>query len=1007
MLPAAASRASALAPALAASEPPLAALLDGFACGTSMGARAPSERACAERALRERDAPYASFSSRTGRCLSCSAAEYVLRVGAGAYAIYSTRGLETGALAPTRSSAAAPRGAAGSGGEAAGARAAVEPERAPAGAFMQGWCWVALSALLVPALALASQQTRGDDRAARGTFAASGGVMASAAASEGHVRRAAAVRTCTLVAVTIVAWTGVGFSLAYGTVELLNGFVASPPLRLPRAAQLVADATTASQFFALTLVRALVLTVGLGSCGVVRTRWPSTPALALALACWLLIGACPPMHWVWGAAGALRARGAIDVSGAVTMGVTAASALCVVARERAMRRAPLGNGCGAAAADDDALDLDLDIDGRSSLCNAPSTLVGGVRAHLSERATRARRARMRAAPRARRGRACTGLLALGNGLLTRAPHARCCAVDSHRARAPRRPPAPRSAPCPRRDRAVRRLGGELRRERRGRGGWHGRVGARCMRPAHRPHAGPHNHTLAPFLFVSTHYNQTCKHSPSCLTSAAAAHAPRRAVAPRCQAVVGGSVWGIFTELRERRRQSLYDKLSLPGMRSSVSFAMLGGAELVATSTDSRPAGGYSDVVIGALMGAACAAVAGGVQPLRVVALQAAAGSALAALAAGSIETLFVRDAAVDEAHGGNGGSGGWLSRGRAPAPASVLDAPSHALILAGLAAVPPALLIAACSPLPTSLAPAEPRATETASTTTSVWAVQLLAAIGSGLWSAAVMQLLLALSRGGGSGDAFKYEQGRASNAAREATASPPHTPSATSLPAARAVPLAHPLSARSATQRPSSPSRTPSRRLSHGPHAAPPSAACGTCTPPCAQAYALANTTPRRRPPPSASQVTVDVPIVLPNGRGATLAIRTGDEIDELVRRFCAAHGLSEDCAPHIDSYLTARFAAPASNGAVRGGVCGADAGVAEGVPVRRMAAEGIAGESSGRLNFETPPDESQPGRRAEAAGSQPVSVDAAHAAPARRKAHAEHVTVEAGDFAARPVAE
>lgn len=46
-----------------------------------------------------------------------------------------------------------------------------------------------------------------------------------------------------------------------------------------------------------------------------------------------------------------------------------------------------------------------------------------------------------------------------------------------------------------------------------------------------------------------------------------------------------------------------------------------------------------------------------------------------------------------------------------------------------------------------------------------------------------------------------------------------------------------------------------------------------------------------------------------MPNGDTATLSIRFGDDIDELVQRFCAQHRLSEDCAPHIHHYVMSRY--------------------------------------------------------------------------------------------------
>lgn len=402
-----------------------------------------------------------------------------------------------------------------------------------------------------------------------------------------------------------------------------------------------------------------------------------------------------------------------------------------------------------------------------------------------------------------------------------------------------------------------------------------------------------------------------------LTSAPPRHTRARSrTRVHVQAVVGGTVWMVFAELRERRKQMLqHHKLSLPGMRSSVSFAMLGGTEIAATSIHSRPDGGYSDVAIGAVMGMVCTAAAGGVQPLRAVAMQALAGSSFAALAAGSLEMLFVADGGDETDERGAGG------RGRESRPNSVLDAPAHALILAGFAAAPVALLLASLGPIPPALAPPELAAEPSARG--SVCAVQLLAIVGSALWSAMAMHLLLLLSSAalGGGGEGAPAEAAGGKGAADPSLSGrlpsfPSHAPGAHVRPHLTASHSSSPSRAGDGDDLTATPGRmrhmpslTPVAHLGAGAPAHASTSAClggsGSGTPP----HARQPGGRAQLPATPASAVSVDVPVFLPNGDKAMLSVRVGDEIEELVAGFCARHRLSRDCAPAIYQYLVARY--------------------------------------------------------------------------------------------------
>jgi len=57
-----------------------------------------------------------------------------------------------------------------------------------------------------------------------------------------------------------------------------------------------------------------------------------------------------------------------------------------------------------------------------------------------------------------------------------------------------------------------------------------------------------------------------------------------------------------------------------------------------------------------------------------------------------------------------------------------------------------------------------------------------------------------------------------------------------------------------------------------------------------------------------------IDIPVVLPDGAKVMMTIRQGDDIDDLVRSFCARHDLAEDCMPHIHTYLLQRYSAAAA---------------------------------------------------------------------------------------------
>lgn len=350
-------------PEAAAAQPPPQAIVSGFACGSLLRASVASARACAELVKAEAQRPYCSYSASAANCFACSAAEFAMRMGAAGYDIYATRESADADVAPSSPGLPAPPRGRDGGTAAAGG-----------GALQLGA--LALASLLVPAVALTAQHTRGDDHRADASYV--GSVMVSPTAGGARVRRVAAMRVCTVALVAAAAWTLLGFSLAFSSAELLDGVLGRPVLPLHLGSLMLAGAGQGGCLYALSLLRAVAMAVGLASCGVVRHTWASPLPLALVLSSWLLIGVCPPMHWIWSAHGGLRVRGAFDVSGALVSYVTAASGLCVVARARAARSATSAHG----GLEDDEMVLDLDIDGRSSLCNTSSIFVAGARRRL-------------------------------------------------------------------------------------------------------------------------------------------------------------------------------------------------------------------------------------------------------------------------------------------------------------------------------------------------------------------------------------------------------------------------------------------------------------------------------------------------------------------------------------------------------------------------------------------------------------------------------------------------
>jgi len=464
------------------------------------------------------------------------------------------------------------------------------------GPLSQETIWLALSALLVPAMVLVKQQSYADsNRALDADWV--GGIMAPSNAGDARAYRAALVRSVAIGLAVCAVWASLGYSLAFSPRELLNGFSGRPslPFSLERGFEpslFFLDEGHSWAFFALSLVRVLALALALGACGVVRLTWPSAPSLALALASWLLLGVCPPMHWLWSAHGGLRTHGAIDISGALLY-VAAAAAIGVVARACVATLGPEEGG----------LELGLGLAGRGSLSTHSV--------------------------------AATVLYAIGiTGL----------------------------------------------------------------------------------------------HGSSALSWGGD---PLSAVASTVTAAsIGALSWMAFTELRERRRQVLRRSLAArPGLRTSISFAMLGGVEVVDEATAGTRPGGFSEKVIGGLMGIASAAAGSGVQSLAAVAAQALAGAACAALVASSIKRLFEASGSAASRESGQ--------------PRNVLDAPAHVLLLSGLAAAPAALLLAALAP--------SPRASEASadgSAPASLWSVQLLAIMATGMWSALSMRLVMLITGG-------------------------------------------------------------------------------------------------------------------------------------------------------------------------------------------------------------------------------------------------------------------
>jgi hypothetical protein len=268
------------------------------------------------------------------------------------------------------------------------------------------------------------------------------------------------------------------------------------------------------------------------------------------------------------------------------------------------------------------------------------------------------------------------------------------------------------------------------------------------------------------------------------------------------------------------------------------------------------------------MGVACAAVGGGVQPLSAVVVQSLAGASVAAICSYSIGGLFT----VWEEAGGHGEA--HLD--------SVLDAPAHVLLLAGFAAVPTAMVLSAFAPLPAAVTPGD---TGVAS---AMWAVQLLAVVGTGMWSATTMRLIMLVSGSASAG-----------NQPEQLFSPHPSVP-----PSAQPKPIAFPLAVHAPPRKPMGGSH---RHLEHG-----------TPSSPSEQAWALLATSrqqvqhaavaSRSTLPPAERRAAIEVPIILPTGDTAMISISDGNDIEQLVMDFCIARHLSQDCVPHIRHFVSSR---------------------------------------------------------------------------------------------------
>lgn len=318
---------------------------------------------------------------------------------------------------------------------------------------------------------------------------------------------------------------------------------------------------------------------------------------------------------------------------------------------------------------------------------------------------------------------------------------------------------------------------------------------------------------------------------------------------------------MHTELRERWGQQGASQCCSRRTAGSLALGAPGAlAELRGARAAPKPEPRSSDLAVGALVGMAAGAVGGGVLPLPAVLLHALGGSLAAALLAAPIEDLFAYG--IAEGEQGAHACGDEQARGgaRASRAANVLCAPAHTLLLAGLVAVPIALVLAAFSPAPAALGAAAPHGSSAAKPVL----VQLLAIASVGGWAAGAMALVLLAT----AADSQRRIQGSLLDAGSIPS---DHSPSSADTP--------HQLSAQAASQHESR-QGTPAR--------ASPGLTCGSS---CSGGR---TTSPGRLAPHT------DTPAVS-SGR---------DDVRELARRFCVRHRLSEDCSPHIAQHALSRRA-------------------------------------------------------------------------------------------------
>jgi len=377
--------------------------------------------------------------------------------------------------------------------------------------------------------------------------------------------------------------------------------------------------------------------------------------------------------------------------------------------------------------------------------------------------------------------------------------------------------------------------------------------------------------------------------------------------------VAGTIWAVLGEFN-----SSTDEQGAQLTRS-VSFAMLGRADSGSETPSTRPSQ-LSDVGIGCAVGVACSAAGAGLVPLTLAGAQAVVGSLVAFLLSGWVQRAF---------------SAPVPSSSAVPESRTVLDAPTYALLLAGLAA--PASLVLC------TLARPPPWAPEVAGAVGQALALQLLAALSAALWSALIAQGLVVCTRPGacaaqgerppqlalaqpvkskgGVSTSEADHNGMAGHSSRHGRAS--HASDAHAALAARlgrvdscathtgvrnSGPWGETMRATaegdlatSDGSKSSLPRGSPS--LSPAPSA---SLSAAAASPSCSSSrVARTPTATPLRPGADA----VRAPVLLPDGSRAVLVVRHGDDIDMLTKGFVADHGLDEECGAAIRDYLLSRF--------------------------------------------------------------------------------------------------